>query len=128
MKIAVTGGNEYTEFLAGILTADGNKVTVIDKDKDFCRRICSAWEVNAVHGDPCQERVLEDSGIRQFDVMIALGQEDADNFEICQMGKKVFGVRKAVCLVRNPRNVDLFKTLGIDRVVNVPEMIAGMVK
>lgn len=126
MKIAVTGGNEYTEFLAGILTAGRNKVSVIDKDKSFCERICAAYEVNAVMGDPCQECVLAESGIRNYDVIVALGQEDTDNFEICQMGKKVFGIRKAVCLVRNPRNVELFEKLGIDQVVNVPGMIAGM--
>ncbi len=98
MKIAVTGGNEYAEFLIGILAAGRNKVTVIDKNKAFCEEICRVYEVNAVLGDPCQECVLAESGIRNFDVIIALGREDTDNFEICQMGKKVFGIGRACVL------------------------------
>ena len=105
MRIAVTGGNEYTEFFLGILAAGKNRVTVIDRDKEFCERVCGAYDVDAILGDPCQECVLEEAGIRNFDVIVALGPEDTDNFEICQMGKKIFGIRKTLCLVRNPRNV-----------------------
>ena len=126
MKIAVTGGNEYTDFLLGILAAGKNRITVIDRDQVFCERVCSAYDVEAIFGDPCEVGVLKDAGIRNFDVIVAMGQEDTDNFEICQMGKKVFGIQRAVCLVRNPRNVELFERLGIDQAVNVSVMIAEM--
>lgn len=127
MKIAITGGNEYTDFLVGMLSARKYKVTVIDQDKDFCEHLCGEYKVNAILGNPCQEAVLGEAGIRGFDVVVAMGQEDTDNFEICQMCKKVFGVSRAVCLVRNPRNVELFGELGIDQVVNVPGIVAGMI-
>ena len=42
------------------------------------------------------------------------------------MGKKIFGIRKTLCLVRNPRNVELFEKLGVDQAVNIPVIIAGM--
>ena len=101
-------------------------MTVIDRDKEFCERECGAYDVDAILGDPCQECVLEEAGIRNFDVIVALGPEDTDNFEICQMGKKIFGIRKTLCLVRNPRNVELFEKLGVDQAVNIPVIIAGM--
>ena len=126
MRIAVTGGNEYTELFLGILAAGKNRVTVIDRDKEFCERVCGAYDVDAILGDPCQECVLEEAGIRNFDVIVALGPEDTDNFEICQMGKKIFGIRKTLCLVKNPRNVELFEKLGVDQAVNIPVIIAGM--
>lgn len=127
MRIAVTGDGEYTDFLVGMLAAARHKVTVIGREKEFCEHVCGEYNVKAIWGDPCQETVLREAGIRDFDVVAALGREDTDNFEICQMCRKIFGVGRAVCLVRNPRNVELFEKLGIDQAVNVPGIIAGMI-
>ena len=49
--------------------------------------------MNAVLGDPCRQFILEEAGIRNYDVILALGREDTDNFEICQMGRKVLGIK-----------------------------------
>lgn len=126
MKIAVALGGEYADFLIGLLMEKKYKVTVIDPDKAFCEHLCASYNVNAVLGDPCRQFILEEAGIRNYDVILALGREDTDNFEICQMGKKIFGIRKTLCLVKNPRNVELFEKLGVDQAVNIPVIIAGM--
>ena len=44
--------------------------------------------------------------------------------EICQMGRKVLGIKRSVCLVHNPRNAALFEELGVDRAVNLPMILA----
>ena len=100
------------------------KVTVIDPDKAFCEHLCASYNVNAVLGDPCRQFILEEAGIRNYDVILALGREDTDNFEICQMGRKVLGIKRSVCLVHNPRNAALFEELGVDRAVNLPMILA----
>ncbi len=87
---------------------------MIDPDKAFCEHLCASYNVNAVLGDPCRQFILEEAGIRNYDV-IPLGREDTDNFEICQMGRKVLGIKRSVCLVHNPRNAALFEELGVDR-------------
>ena len=126
MKIAVAGSSDYAKILVGLLAARNHKVTVIDKDKEFCEHVCASYDVKAILGNPCQENVLADAGLKDFDMIAAIGAEDTDNFEICQMGKKIFGIRKTLCLVRNPRNVELFEKLGVDQAVNIPVIIAGM--
>lgn len=89
--------------------------------------IFSGYDADVVCGDPCQESILREAGIRDYDVIAALGQKDADNLEICQMAKKVLGMKKAICLVRNPRNVELFEKLGIDTVVNIPRILENFI-
>ena len=126
MKIAVAGSSDYAKILVGLLAARNHKVTVIDKDKEFCEHVCASYDVKAILGNPCQEDVLADAGLKDFDMIAAIGTEDTD-FEICQMCRKVFGVRKAVCVVKNPRNVEVFRQLGMDMVINIPEMIADMI-
>lgn len=125
MKIAVTGGRIYGEFLIGILTERKHKVTVIEPDEAICEQLSAAYDINVVRGDPCREFIMKEAEIRGYDVIMALGETDADNFEICQMGKKSLDIKKTVCLVNNPGNVDVFKELGIDYVVNVPVILAG---
>ena len=127
MKIAVAGSSDYAKILVGLLAARNHKVTVIDKDKEFCEHVCASYDVKAILGNPCRENVLADAGLKDFDMIAAIGAEDTDNFEICQMCRKVFGVRKAVCVVKNPRNVEVFRQLGMDMVINIPEMIADMI-
>ena len=127
MKIAVAGSSDYAKILVGLLAARNHKVTVIDKDKEFCEHVCASYDVKAILGNPCQENVLADAGLKDFDMIAAIGAEDTDNFEICQMCRKVFGVRKAVCVVKNPRNVEVFRQLEMDMVINIPEMIADMI-
>ena len=127
MKIAVAGSSDYAKILVGLLAARNHKVTVIDKDKEFCEHVCASYDVKAILGNPCQENVLADAGLKDFDMIAAIGAEDTDNFEICQMCRKVFGVRKAVCVVKNLRNVEVFRQLGMDMVINIPEMIADMI-
>ena len=124
MKIAVALGGEYADFLIGLLMEKKYKVTVIDPDKAFCEHLCASYNVNAVLGDPCRQFILEEAGIRNYDVILALGREDTDNFEICQMGRKVLGIKRSVCLVHNPRNAALFEELGVDRAVNLPMILA----
>ena len=127
MRIAVTGISEYTDLLVDLLTDKKHEVTFIGDDEDFCEHMAASHEVDVVLGNPCQEFIMGEAGIRNYDIVAALGREDADNLEICQMAKKLFGVRHAVCLVSNPRNVGLFEQLGVDQVMNVPQMMADVI-
>ena len=106
MKIAVALGGEYADFLIGLLMEKKYKVTVIDPDKAFCEHLCASYNVNAVLGDPCRQFILEEAGIRNYDVILVLG------------------IKRSVCLVHNPRNAALFEELGVDRAVNLPMILA----
>ena len=47
---------------------------MIDPDKAFCEHLCASYNVNAVLGDPCRQFILEEAGIRNYDVILALGR------------------------------------------------------
>ena len=64
MKIAVAGSSDYAKILVGLLAARNHKVTVIDKDKEFCEHVCASYDVKAILGNPCQENVLADAGLK----------------------------------------------------------------
>lgn len=128
MKIVVAGGREQADYLTGLLKNSKNRLILINEDRRYCEYLSAKYDMEIQLGDPCLEAVLEESGIRGSDLLIALKSSDADNLEICQMAKRLFGVKKTMCLAANPANVDIFQNLGVDQVVSVPFILDSMIR
>ncbi|MBO7120963.1 MAG: NAD-binding protein, partial [Bacilli bacterium] len=62
------------------------------------------------------------------DIFISLCKRDTDNFASCLMAKRNFHVKKCICAVSNPSNVDLYKKLGIDVVISSTYLLAKSIK
>lgn len=125
MKIGIAGGREEADYLIGLLMKDKHRLIVINDDRTYCEHLAAEYDkVSVVYGNPGSEEVLSDAGIKGADVMIALSSKDADNLEICQLAKQMFSVRKTVCMVKNPGNVEIFKELGIDQVISPVHFLA----
>lgn len=128
MKIVVADGKNEADFLIGLLLLGKHKLIVINGDKAYCQKLSAAHHISVFFGDSSKEYVLEEAFIKGYDVMIALGEKDADNLVICQMAKRLFAVKKTVCTVSNPKNVEVFESLGVDRVISAAYMLAHFVE
>ena len=128
MKIVFAGGRNEADFLIGMMLSGKHKLIVINEDRSYCEHLSSVHDIPVILGDPCKEYILQDAGIKNCDVMIALGEKDADNLAICQMAKRLFAVKKTVCTVNNPKNVELCETLGVDRVISATYMLAHFIE
>lgn len=129
MKIAIAGGREEVDFLIGLLLKNRHRLIVINDDRTYCEHLAAEFDkVSVINGDPGREEVLNDAGIKEADVIVALCARDADNLEICQMAKRLFSVKTAICTVRNPRNVETFKALGIDQVISAAYILAQYIQ
>ncbi len=118
MKIAVVGGKNKADFLIGTLLKDKHEIKVINDDLSFCNYIAKEYKIPVLHGDIGRCYTLEDADIRGYDLIIALGVFDSDNFAICKTGKEILGIKKAVAVVSNPKYVEIFETLGVDRAIS----------
>lgn len=128
MKIVVAGGREQADYLTGLLKNGRKRLILINEDRSYCEYLSAKYDMEIQLGDPCLEAVLEESGIRGSDLLIALKPTDADNLEICQMAKRLFGVKKTMCLAANPANVDIFQNLGVDQVVSIPYILGSIIR
>ena len=124
MRIVVAGGRTQADFLIGNLVKKKHKIVVINDDQAYCDYLSSTHKIPVFCGDPSRRFVLEEAGIQDFDVVIALTYKDADNLAICQYAKRCFGVKKVICIVANPKNADLFKELGVNTVISSTHMVA----
>lgn len=124
MRIVVAGGRTQADFLIGTLVKKKHKLIVINDDKSYCEYLTNTHKTPVFLGDPSKFFVLNEAGIQGYDVLVALTHRDADNLAICQYAKRCFGVKKVICTVANPKNVELFKELGMDSVISSTHMVA----
>ena len=116
-RIYIIGGKTQARSLAESLNMKKYDVTVINKDEKFCQRIAEVEGINVVLGDGCRVDVLQDADTFNCDVAIAMNDHDADNLIVCQVCKKIFGVKKTVAVVSDSNRTSLFYQMGVDSVV-----------
>lgn len=128
MYIIIVGAGRIGFNLAQKLIHDKHTVTVIEKDKTRCEGISERLDAMVINGDGCEPRFLEDAEVGRADVIAAVTAEDEDNLIVCQLAKEVFGVRRTVARVNNPKNERIFSELGVDVPVNSTTIIAKIIE
>ena len=128
MRVVIAGGRSRTDFLVESLAAGGNDVVIVNNDRAWCEHLAARHDVPVVCGDATKRYVLDDADIEGFDLMIALSDSDADNLVICQMAQFYFGIERQVCTAYNPRNVAVFKKLGISSVVSAAFVLSKLIE
>ncbi|AKC62356.1 TrkA family potassium uptake protein [Clostridium sporogenes] len=128
MNMLIVGGWKKVDFLLNSLISKKHKVTVIHDDYDYCKNLSYKHEAIIICGDGSKPYILEEAKIDNADIIIAMTPKDSDNLVICQLAKKVYGVKKTFATVANPKNVEVFKKLGVDTVVSATYTIANIIE
>lgn len=127
MKIAVAGGTNTAEYIIKNFKNSNNELTIINNDKSDAEQIAKDNRVPVFFGDPSKKYVLEAAHIENYDIFISVSDKDEDNFVACLLAKRVFGVKKCICIVQNPNNVEVFKDLGIDSVISSTQLLLASI-
>ncbi len=128
MKIAIVGGQNEADFLIGMLLKKSNMLLVINNDEKYCNYLATQHSIPIFNGDGSKQYVLDEARVHNFDILIALTDSDSDNLFICQSAKRMFGVKRAVCVVSNPKNVEVFKKLGVNTVISATYLVAQFIE
>ena len=129
MNILIVGGRKKADFLATSLLAKEHRVTIIHDERDYAEFLARKHaKATVICGEGSKSYILEDANIQAMDIVIALTPQDADNLVICQLAKKVYKVDRVFTTVNNPKNVDVFKKLGIQSVISGTYIVAQMIE
>ena len=128
MKSLIVGGGKIGYNLFKTLKERGHQVTLIERDKDTCLKISEDISAEVIWGDGTNMEVLKDAGIEEADIIAAVTGTDEENLVICQIAKMSFNTKKTIARVNNPKNIVIFKTLGIDNTVCSTAVIANMIE
>jgi len=128
MKILLVGGHQKLNFLTKSLKAKGHDVTIINEDAEWCTLLSNTHEVVSIHGDGTKPNVLEDAGAAHMDTVIALSNKDASNLIICQIAKKQFNVKNTFAVVNDPKNMKIFKELGVNKCISTTQILTDVIE
>lgn len=117
MKIVIVNGKHEADYIIKMFNNKNNKLIVINNDEKTCEYLSYSNKINVFYGDATKEFILDDNDVYNSDLFIALSINDIENYVSCLLAKKQFNVKKCICTVINPKNVAIFKTLGIDATI-----------
>ena len=130
MKIVIAGAGEVGSHLAKMLSVESNDITVIDSRQERLDALSASTDVITVLGNPSAIDVLQDAGVANADLFIAVYPSDSQDVNIVSaMLAKKLGSKKATARIDNEEylsyeNKYLFTEMGID-LMFYPEKIAA---
>ena len=129
MYIVIAGGGKIGSYLASILLKSGNEVAVIEQKLTTADRLSMQLEGRylVIHGDGCDSRYQEDAGIRGADVFVATTGQDDSNLVSCEIAQRVFRVPRCIARVNNPKNLRIFREVGVE-CVSSTTLIANLIE
>ena len=129
MRVLVAGGGNVGRYLGRILVRNDHEVTVIDRDEARLAKAREQSGATVVLGDATEPSLLERSGIRAADVVVAVTGHDEDNLVVASLAKFEFDVPHVVARVKNALNAWLYEPdMGVDVLVSAPHTIAQLIE
>jgi trk system potassium uptake protein TrkA len=120
MKIVIVGAGSGGAALTAQLIEAGHRVSVIDPDRRTFDALpqmkIESGDITIVHGDGTSSDALEEAGIQDADVLLALAGKDARNGLVAHKAKLVYKVRRVICSVKDDRLGAIYEAAGIETV------------
>ncbi|MBF0227122.1 MAG: Trk system potassium transporter TrkA [Desulfobacterales bacterium] len=126
MKIVIVGAGEVGFHIANRLALENKNVVVIDKNPDALRRVADNIDVQVIQGSGSNPSILEEAGIREANIMLAVTNQDETNLVACVVTDIISPSTKKIARIRNADFDKYHDTLRynpphIDTVIN-PEI------
>lgn len=129
MKIIIAGAGEVGFHLAKLLSFESQDITLIDSERSALAQADAYLDIRVVQGDATSIGVLEDSGVDETDLLIAVTALEAVNITTCVLAKQL-GAKRTIARISNTEFIEAkqrenFKKLGIDELIS-PESLASL--
>ena len=127
MNVIIMGCSRVGAQLAGMLDAEGHKVTIMDVEPYSFRKLPPTFNGLAMVGNGLEEESLKKAGIEEADVFVTVTQGDNRNVMACQIAKHIYHVPKVVSRIYDPIREEMYHNLGIES-VSPTKVMAGLLK
>lgn len=125
-NVMIAGGGRISVYLTRMLTESGIGVTVIERSRERCDRLCDLIpDARIICGNAMSDEVLLEEGIRGADAFVALTGDDGDNI-VSAMYAKRCGVAKTVVKVNLRHFSGMFDDSG-DSMVTPREIVSQQI-
>ena len=123
----IAGGGSIGMLLAEKISENNATATIIEIDKTQAHKIATELSsTSVVCGDTLDADILEEAGVATTGTFLSVSNDDEVNMLSALLAKRM-GAAHTVALVNNPGFVPLMSTLGIDAVVNPPQITVSSI-
>lgn len=128
MKIIISGAYAIGTHLAKLLSRNNQDTVLIDDDEERLLNVSSDYDLLTINGDPSSISTMEEAGVKNADLYIAVTPDQSLNLNTCIMAKAM-GAKRTVAKVDNYEYIDpkldgFFERIGITSLI-YPENLAA---
>jgi len=127
MYVIIVGCGRVGSELAKLLTGEGHKVVVIDRNQTSFERLGRTFNGLTLVGNGFDLELLKSAGITQANAFCAVTNGDNTNLVAAQVAKKIFNVPKVIARVYDPKRANVYKALGLD-IISGTILFASMLR
>lgn len=128
MYYVIIGATTISVEIMDWLMKSGGEVTLIDQDMKKIQLIQSSHGDVCSLGDPLDIDDLTNAGLGRAGMVISSLEHDYENLILSQVAKIHFSVDKVVSLLYSSENKDLFSMLGVDVLIEVPDILISNIQ
>jgi trk system potassium uptake protein TrkA len=128
MRVILIGEGKTVYFLAKRFASKGYHLTLISPDLAKATILSRQVRATVLVGDGSDPATLEETGVRQTDVVLSLTSLDQDNLVACQLAQQMFGVPRTIALVNDPDHETVFRQLGLTIAISTTSIITSLIE
>ncbi len=128
MRVCIVGGGKVGFYLAKTLLEHDHEPIVIEKDEVSAENLANDLDIPVLVGDGTTLEMLSSANCESCDAFVSVSGRDESNLIACQLAKKVFGVKRTITRVNNPKNAKVVKQLGVDIAISSTDTIAKLLE
>lgn len=123
-SVMILGGSRTAYYLAKMLTAAGNSVTIIERDKKLCDELCEALpKAVVINGDGARQELLLEEGLHSVDAFVSLTGMDEENLLLASFAESQ-NVPKVIAKVNREELIPLAEHWGLECIVSPKKLIS----
>ncbi len=101
MKILILGAGQVGSTVAESLVSEANDITVVDSDGEKLRQLQDRLDLRTLTGNAAHPSVLEQAGIADTDMLLAVTQSDEVNMVACKLASSLYNTPTRIARIRS---------------------------
>ncbi len=133
MKIVILGAGQVGSSLAENLVTEDNDITVVDVDDTRLASLRDRFDLRTVVGQASSPAVLQQAGIDDADMLVAVTMNDETNMLACKIAGALFNVPTKIARIRSDdymRHPEIFasENLAVDHIISPEQELTNYIQ
>ena len=132
MKIIIAGAGEVGFHLAKLLSYESQEIVLIDNNKESLKYAENHLDIRIIHGNALSLSLLNDAGVKNSDLFIAVTSQESLNITLCALAKQL-GCKRTIARISNiefilSKEEVSFKDIGVDELISPEDLAANEIQ